>query len=309
MKPLTSDGLFAEQLARFGPCERRQPCSLTDAQHYCRRLAATHYENFTVGSWLLPRDLRQHFANVYAYCRWADDLADETIDGHDSLALLDWWEQQLRDCYRGEATHPVFISLSETVREFEIPIQPWLDLLTAFRQDQRVARYETFDELLGYCRNSANPVGRLVLHLGRCATPDRAQWSDSICTGLQLANFLQDVAGDWDRGRIYVPRESLKRFGYDETAFGRRECNDTFRRMMATEVDRAEQFLLEGLPLVRSAPEKLRVDVELFIRGGQAILQRIRAVEYDVWSQRPRVSRWQRVRLLGGCLWRAWRGR
>jgi len=299
---------FTEELARLGPRQRVASCSLAKAQRYCRRLAATHYENFTVASWLLPRHLRQHFANVYAYCRWADDLADETAGGQNSLELLDWWEGQLRDCYRGETTHPVFIALAETIRQFEIPIQPWLDLLAAFRQDQHVTRYNTFNELLGYCRNSANPVGQLVLHLGRCVTPDRVEWSDSICTGLQLANFWQDVAGDWDRGRIYVPRESMERYGYDEASFARRECNPAFRRMLAAEVDRAESFLLAGLPLVHAIPGELRVDVELFIRGGQAILNRIRAVDFDVWSQRPRVSRWQQVRLLGGCLWRSWQG-
>jgi squalene synthase HpnC len=203
----------------------------------------------------------------------------------------------------------VFVALADTIREFEIPLQPWRDLLTAFRQDQHVARYDTFDALLGYCRNSANPVGRLVLYLARCPTPEKIAWSDSICTGLQLANFWQDVAGDWDRGRIYVPRESLERFGYDETSFARRDCGLGFRRMLAGEVDRAETFLLAGLPLVPTVPRELRVDIELFIRGGQAILERIRAVDFDVWSCRPRVSRWQQLRLLGGCLWRAWRGR
>ena len=178
-----------------------------------------HYENFTVASRLLPRRLRQHVCNIYAYCRWADDLADEIGDPQRSLALLDWWETQLRDCYDGRAAHPVFIALSETIRKFDIPAEPFLDLLVAFRQDQRVTRYETIDQVLEYCRCSANPVGRLVLYLGRCHTPERARLSDSICTGLQLANFCQDVARDWDRGRIYLPQADCRRFGYDEAVF------------------------------------------------------------------------------------------
>ena len=303
------DSSFADELARFGP-QTQRPFSLAEAQRYCRRLAATHYENFTVGSWLLPRHLRQHFANVYAYCRWADDLADETAGGAESLALLDWWEDQVRASYRHEpATHPVFVALADTIAEFAIPMQPWLDLLTAFRQDQQVKRYETFAELLGYCRNSANPVGRLVLYLGRCATDEHIAWSDSICTGLQLANFWQDIARDLAKGRIYVPRESMARFGYEEDALMRREYSPAFQRLLAFEVDRAVEFLHNGLPLVASVPAWLAVDIEMFIRGGQAILSVIRAADYDVWSRRPKVSKWTQARLFAGCLWRSWRAR
>ncbi len=215
---------------------------LPQAQAYCRRLARTHYENFTVASWLLPRKLRQHFANIYAYCRWSDDLADETAGGAESLQLLDWWQSQLDDCYRGIATHPVFVALQSTIDEFDIPIDPFRDLLIAFRQDQTQTRYETFDDLLGYCRNSANPVGRLVLYLGRCHDDRRGQLADNICTALQLANFWQDVARDYDRGRIYLPQESCRRAGYDEAMFARREFNPQFRQLLAGEVDRAESL-------------------------------------------------------------------
>ena len=257
---------------------------------------------------LLPRQLRQHFCNVYAYCRWADDLADEIADPKRSLALLDWWESQLHDCYAGRWHHPVFVALAETAGKFEIPPQPFVDLLVAFRQDQRVTRYESFDQLLEYCRYSANPVGRLVLYLGRCHTPGRARLADSICTGLQLANFCQDVAGDWDRGRIYLPLADCRRFGYDESDFARRECNGSFRRLLAAQVDQAEGWLRNGLPLIGKMPSELRLAVALFVHGGLAILDAIARRDFDVWTSRPQVSRMKKLRILVGCWWRLRRG-
>jgi squalene synthase HpnC len=235
----------------------------------------------------LPRRLRQHFFNVYAYCRWADDLADETDHARRSLELLDWWERQLDDCYRGETQHPVFVALADTIAAFAIPSDPFRDLLTAFRQDQRQTRYETFDDLLGYCRHSANPVGRIVLHLGRCVTDENVRLSDSICTGLQLANFCQDVARDYARERIYLPRESWQRFGYDEAMFARRGYNGEFRKLLQYEVTRAGNYLEAGWPLVSQVPRKLRIPVALFVRGGCAILNEIADQNYDVWSRRP----------------------
>ena len=207
--------MFSRDLALYGP-EAKIPKPLRPAQgrRYCRRLAHSHYENFTVVSWLLPRRLRQHFYNVYSYCRWADDLADEPGDPAKSLALLDWWEKELRDCYAGKFRHPVFVALAETIRRFEIPIDPFVDLLVAFRQDQRVHCYDNLAQLTEYCRYSANPVGRLILYLGKCHSPERAQLSDSICTGLQLANFWQDVARDYEMGRVYLPTAEQNRFGY-----------------------------------------------------------------------------------------------
>lgn len=302
----------------YGP-QAQPPRLLTPRQsrRYCRRLAKRHYENFTVASRLLPSrpsgvetgplrkgGLRQHFCNLYAYCRWADDLADETADPKRSLELLDWWERQLRDCYAGKAVHPVFVALSETIEQFEVPIEPFVDLLVAFRQDQRVTRYETVDQLLEYCRYSANPVGRLVLYLGRCFTPQRARLADSICTGLQWANFCQDVARDWDRGRIYLPQVECRRFGYDPSHFARRQCNPAFRRLLAAQVDQAEGWLRRGLPLVGLMPPGLQVAVALFVHGGLAVLDAIRRQDYDVWTHRPVVSKIQKLRLLARCWWR-----
>lgn len=300
---------FATELNLYGPrAKGKGQIAPAEASEYCRRLARGHYENFSVASWLLPKQLQQHFYNIYAYCRWADDLADETGSDTQSLQLLDWWQGQLDACYRGRAEHPVLIALTDTIELFQIPPEPFTDLLVAFRQDQRKKRYETFDELLDYCRNSANPVGRLVLYLGRCHSEENVRLSDSVCTGLQLANFWQDVARDFVAGRIYLPQESCRRFGYGEAMFEGRQCNEAFREMLAFEVERAEQYLLSGLPLVSRVSDELRIEVDLFIRGGLAILQAIQRQQYDVWSRRPTVGKLRKLELLLASWWKS-RGR
>jgi len=301
--------MFTDDLKRYGPdAQSRKPPSRRRSRRYCRRLAKHHYENFTVVSRLVPRSLRQHFCNVYAYCRWADDLADETGDPDRSLILLDWWEKQLHDCYACQPHHPVFVALADTVRKFEIPPEPFVDLLVAFRQDQRVTRYENFAQLLEYCRYSANPVGRLVLHLGQCHTPARVRLADSICTGLQLANFWQDVARDWDRGRIYLPMAECRRFGYDQSHFAGRECNEAFRRLLAVQVEQAEGWLRRGMPLIEKMPPELRLQVALFIHGGLAVLDAIRRRDFDVWTSRPKIPKMTKLRILVSCWWRLRRG-
>jgi squalene synthase HpnC len=297
--------MFSTDLEQYGPqAAATKPVTPRQARRYCRRLARRHYENFTVVSRLLPRRLRQHVANIYAYCRWADDLADETGDPQRGLALLAWWEMQVSDCYHGRAVHPVFIALGETIRKFNIPAKPFIDLLVAFRQDQRTVRYETIDQLLEYCRYSANPVGRLILYLGQCHTPERERLADSICTGLQLANFWQDVARDWDLGRVYLPQMACRRFGYDEGMFARRECNDAFRQLLADQVNQAEGWLRSGAPLAAKMPPGLRLPVALFVQGGLATLEVIRRQNYDVWTRRPTVSKFEKLRLLVACWWR-----
>jgi squalene synthase HpnC len=297
---------FAQELAKFGPQAPLpvKAITLRQAQKYCRKLAKRHYENFTVASFFLPRRLKQHFCNVYAYCRWADDLADETGDSKKSLALLGWWEMQLRDCYHGRTSHPVFIALAETVKQFKIPADPFVDLLVAFRQDQRLTRYDSIDQLLEYCRYSANPVGRLVLYLGECFSTERARLADSICTGLQLANFCQDVARDWERGRIYLPQTDCHRFGYPEASFAKKESSDAFRRLLAVEVEQAEGFLRAGLPLIKTVPPELQLDIALFIHGGLAVLQAVRRQNYDVWTKRPTATKMEKIQLLAQCWWR-----
>src|SRR5260370_21849551 len=272
--------------------------SLQEAYSYCERLARTHYENFSVATWFLPKRLRQHFFNVYAYCRISDDLGDETGNTQASLLLLDEWEAELNACYEGSPRHPVFVALAGTVREFDIPKQTFADLLTAFRQDQTVGRYETFDDLLGYCHYSANPVGHLVLYLCAYRHPERQQLSDFTCTALQLANFWQDVSADYDKGRIYLPLEDLKRFQVSEDAIETHSNTTQFREMMRFEVQRAREWFDRGLPLVGRVSRELAIDLELFSRGGQEILRAIERQDYAVLGHRPAISKGRKLALV-----------
>ena len=287
--------------AIYGMPERR-PC-LAEAQGYCRDLARSHYENFSVASWFLPKELRQHFFNVYAYCRIADDLGDEVGDPQASLALFDEWEAELDRCYDGAPQHPVFVALAETVRQFEIPKHEFSDLLTAFRQDQAVTRYETFNDFLGYCRNSANPVGHLVLYLGGYRDAERQGLSDFTCTGLQLTNSWQDVAQDFDKGRVYLPQEDLRRFGVSATVIAGKQATPEFRELMRFQVERAREWFRQGLPLVGMVRRELARDVELFSRGGMEILNTIEASGYDVLSRRPTLSKGRKLGLVARAAW------
>ncbi|HKS75382.1 MAG TPA: squalene synthase HpnC [Terriglobales bacterium] len=275
-----------------------QAPSLAEAQQYCQRLARTHYENFSVATWFLPERLRQHFFNLYAYCRISDDLGDEVGNAEASLQLLDQWEAELDACYAGSPRHPVFVALRETVRACDIPKQPFADLLTAFRQDQRVTRYETFDDLLGYCKNSANPVGRLVLYLCGYRDAERQGLSDFTCTALQLANFWQDVSIDYKKGRIYLPLESLRRFGVTEADIAGDRNTPEFCEMMRFEVGRARNWFAKGLPLASRVDKELAIDIELFTRGGQEILNAIEKQGYAVLGRRPAISRPRKLALV-----------
>lgn len=295
---------FTRELALWGPASggRQPPASLTQARAYCAHVAKSHYENFTVVSFLLPRRLIRHFHAVYAYCRWSDDLADETGGGDRALALIDWWRGELRSCYDGEPRHPVMIALRETIRRFAIPPGPFLDLLVAFEQDQHVKRYESFEQLLGYCRNSANPVGRLVLYLFERFDEERAALADEVCTGLQLANFWQDVARDYSIGRVYLPEEDRRRFGYSDDDLAAGRFTPAFRELMQFEVERTCGYFDRGAALLPLLPREARVDVDLFIRGGRAILRAIECAGYDVWSRRPEVTKFEKVKLMLGAL-------
>jgi squalene synthase HpnC len=285
--------------------------SLEEAQQYCRRLATSHYENFSVATWFLPKELHQPFFNVYAYCRISDDLGDEVGDQEASLALLDRWEQELNATYAelesdvcqkqaamGHPTHPVFVALGETIRRFAIPRHEFADLLTAFRQDQTVLRYESFDDLLGYCRNSANPVGHLVLYLCGYTDEERQRLSDYTCTALQLANFWQDVSVDWKKGRVYLPLEDLRRFGVGEQQIAEGRFDANFGELMRFEVERARQWFAQGWPLVEKVNRSLALDIELFSRGGLAILQAIEDRKFDVLSLRPSLGKLRKAELV-----------
>ncbi len=277
-------------------------CPAAEAQEYTRWLATHHYENFNVVSWLLPRRLHQHFYNVYAYCRWADDLGDEVASSTRALELLDWWESELRRCYTSSPAHPVFVALKPTIEECRIPIEPFLDLLTAFRQDQTVHRYADWEGVLGYCRYSANPVGRLVLYLCGYHDAGRQKLSDATCTALQLANFWQDVARDLEKDRIYIPLDALAAHSLTEADLIARRFDERYVALMKDLVARTRALFAQGLPLSTRVAPDLRVDIELFSRGGIAVLDSIERIGYNTLERRPALSRAAQVQLLGRAL-------
>lgn len=273
--------------------------SLDESLAYTRWLSTHHYENFHVVSALLPRRLHQDFYNVYAFCRWADDLGDEIGDTNESLRLLDWWRGQLMACYAGgDIPHPVFVALRETVARHDLPIAPFDSLITAFLQDQTVTRYRDWDEVDAYCVNSANPVGRIVLMLCGYRDEERFRMSDATCTALQLANFWQDVTVDLLKDRVYLPLHLFERHGYTVEELFARRFTTAFRAVMKDAVDRAEVLFDAGLPLVRTLDRRLALDIDLFNRGGMRVLDKIRAQDYNVLARRPAVSKAERVTLL-----------
>jgi len=275
-----------------------------EARAYTRWLATHHYENFHVVSFLLPKPLRQDFFNVYAYCRWADDLGDEIGDRAESLRLLAWWGGSLDEMYAGRATHPVFVALRDTAARHSIPKQPFADLIRAFVADQTVTRYQTWEDVLAYCRFSANPVGRLVLYLCGYADAERQRLSDATCTALQLANFWQDVTVDLEKDRVYIPLEVLERHGYALEDLAARRFNPAFRNAMREVVERARALFLEGLPLVGMVGRRLALDLDLFSRGGLRVLDKIEGLDYNVLALRPAISKGERLTLLLGALTR-----
>jgi squalene synthase HpnC len=277
-------------------------CSPESAQQYTRWLATHHYENFNVVSWLLPKALHQHFYNLYAYCRWADDLGDEIPERHRALELLDWWGRELDACYDGRPSHPVFVALRETILAKDVPKQPFADLLKAFRQDQTVKRYPTWDSVLGYCIYSANPVGRLVLYLSGYRDEERQQLSDATCTALQLANFWQDVARDLEKGRIYIPLDLAAAHGVAEEEIVQRRFSDRFVALMKDLIARTRALFGEGLPLAQMVEGRLRVDIEMFSRGGLAVLDAIENLGYDTLNHRPAIGKSKQTLLLARVL-------
>jgi squalene synthase HpnC len=277
---------------------------LKDSLTYTRSLTKSHYENFQLASWLLPRKLRQDFFNIYAFCRWADDLGDESGSAERSLNLLHWWQEELAELYLGKTTHPVYVALQETVCKHAIPQEPFNDLIRAFVQDQTVPSYATHNELLMYCRYSANPVGHLVLHLYGYKDEERRRLSDFTCTALQLANFWQDVTRDWSIGRLYIPLDRMRSFDYSPEMFeedldlGR--GSPSFRALMRELVEDTEKLFIKGLPLADQVDRRLAVDLELFSRSGMAILELIRHQNYDTIRHRPRLGVTKRLKLMLG---------
>jgi len=277
-------------------------CASAEAQAYTRWLATDHYENFNVASWLLPKELHQHFYNLYAYCRWADDLGDEIPTRERALELLDWWERELEACYEGRPSHPVFVALRETIVAKDVPKQPFADLLKAFRQDQVVKRYSTWDGVLDYCVYSANPVGRLVLYLCGYRDEERQRLSDATCTALQLANFWQDVSRDLEIGRIYIPLDRAAAHGLSEKDIVGRKFDARYVSLMKELIEYTRELFEKGMPLAKRVEGKLSVDLEMFSRGGLAVLDAIEAVGYDTLHRRPEVSKVRQAGLLGRAL-------
>jgi len=277
-------------------------CTPEAAQNYTRWLATHHYENFNVVSWLLPKELHQHFYNVYAYCRWADDLGDEVPDANRALELLHWWEHELNACYEGKPSHPVFVALRETIVAKDIPKQPFADLLKAFRQDQTVKRYSDWAGVLNYCIYSANPVGRLVLYLCGYRDEQRQLLSDATCTALQLANFWQDVSRDLEKGRIYIPLDAAAAHGLTENDIVQRRFDDRYVRLMKDLIARTRELFAEGLPLAKMVDGRLSIDLEMFSRGGLAVLDAIEASGYDTLHHRPAIGKGKQALLLGRSL-------
>jgi len=275
--------------------------TLEEAYAHCTRLATSHYENFTIASWLMPRAMRPHMHAIYAYARCADDFADEDKD----LGKLDAWEQELDLAYAGHPRHPIFVALADTARRYNIPRAPFVDLVNAFRSDVNFRGFETVGDLKEYARCSANPVGRLVLYLFDYRDEERQRLSDLVCTGLQFANFWQDVNIDLDKGRIYFPRDDMRRFNLSADDLARRQATPAFLDLMRYEIDVARRMLIEGAQLSRMVDRRLRRDVLMFAGGGLAILRAIEAVGCDVFRHRPELSKIDYLKLG----WRAWRGR
>ena len=283
------------------PLEPRSAATLAEAYDFCLRLVRSHYENFTVASWLMPRAMRKHMHAIYAYARMADDFADE----EHNPARLDEWERELDFAYAGAPRHPVFVALADTVRCFDIPREPFADLLRAFRSDLDFRGFETIDDLLQYSRYSADPVGRLVLYLFGYRDHGRQELSDKVCSGLQLANFWQDVAVDLEKGRVYLPRQDMTRFGVSVEDLRLRNANSNFAALMRHEVARARELLMSGGPLAAMVDKRLSRDIMMFAGGGLAILRAIERADYDVFRHRPALSKMDYLRLG----WRALRGR
>jgi len=314
-----------DELETYGP-DRCLKLDYERASAYTRRLAKDHYENFTVVSWLLPRRLRDHFRHVYAFCRWADDLGDEIGDRDRGLELLAWWRREIDDCYADRPRHPVFVALHRTIRQFDIPRKPLDDLVSAFIQDQKVRRYQTWDQILDYCTRSANPVGRLVLYLCGYRDAARQQLADATCTGLQLANFWQDVRRDaLERDRVYIPEHVALQHGLDIElmvstlrasaavdepcgpccchtdhceAAGLRAIRPAFVATLKDLVDRTWPLFERGRHLAPMLSRDVATDVKLFGAGGETILKLIQRQGFDTLTHRPALGKPTKLWLL-----------
>ena len=277
--------------------------TLAEAQAWCKALAESHYENFHVATYFLPKRLRQHFHAIYAYCRVSDDLGDEVADRNTATRLLTVWGEMLDECYDmpGQSLHSVFVALRESIVACDLPRQPFHDLLRAFKDDQVKTRFEDLRELEEYSRYSANPVGSLVLYTCGYRDPALHALSDKTCTALQLANFWQDVGEDLrERDRIYVPQNNMVKHGVTEADLLSGRESDGYRAMLRELVGETRAMLLEGAPLIDEVDRELAATLRLFTQGGLAILDAMATIGYNTLSRRPEVSRGAKLRLLLG---------
>jgi squalene synthase HpnC len=302
MSTATRQGTSTLSQAISAPLAAGEVWPLDRAYEYCERLTRSHYENFPVGSALVPKRLRKHFYSIYAFSRIADDFADEGYgqgySERERLEALVEWRRMLMESLAGRARHPVFVALAKTASEFDLPSALFEDLLSAFAQDVTVRRYESFDQLLDYCRRSANPIGRLILMLFGYRDEQRHQWSDDICTALQLANHWQDVAIDLDKDRIYLPQEDLSRFELSVDDLMRRDATDSFKRLMKFEVERARAMFARGKPLCTSVSGRLGLELRSVWLGGMRILDRVEQNGYDVFASRPVITSTDKLKIL-----------
>ena len=277
--------------------------AIAEAYEACTRLARTHYENFPVGR-LVPREMQPHVHAVYAFARYADDLADEGYAGsakalgardvmtpEERLAALNDWERQLCSAPGTPGLHFIFVALHETIRRLDLPRSLFTDLLSAFKQDVVKRRYANFDEVLDYCRRSANPVGRLVLLLHGKREDELHLLADHICTGLQLANFWQDVGVDLEKDRIYLPQDDQATYGVTEESLFARVADDKYRQLLAFQVDRTQGIFNQGEPLTKKLRGMLRLEIRLTWLGGTTILRKVEALKYDTLNHRPTVGK------------------
>jgi len=287
----------------FGATEEKV-WTVEDSFAHCEAIARAHYENFPVGSRLLPAAQRKYLWAIYAFARTADDFADETtyLDNL-RLPLLENWEGQLLQCMWRKPHHPVFIALKDTIERFRLPVEPFQDLLTAFKMDVVIDRYQTFDDLLGYCRCSANPIGQLVLSVFGYRDPRLHALSDAICTALQLTNHWQDVAIDAAKGRVYLPLDEMTKHGYPSEQLAAGVVDEAFRRLMADQVARTRALFEAGRPLLSEVGRDLTFELRLTWLGGMAILDRIEAGGYDVFRSRPSLGWAAKTRLLVRAAW------
>ncbi|MCS6914635.1 MAG: squalene synthase HpnC [Myxococcales bacterium] len=288
--------------------EPRGNYTLAEAYRYCERMVQGRDESVPVASRFLPPEERACMLSVYAFARAANDITDEPYYADRRAEALDTWEQELHRAFHGEADHPIFVALRHTIERCDLPVTPFEELLTAYRMDLVVHRYPTFQDLRRYCALSAEPLGRLMLYIFGYRDPALLAYADELCVGLQVANFLQDLGIDLNghRNRLYLPLEDLHHFGVKEDDLRRGCAEPAYRDLMRFQVARARALLERGRPLIDRVGRELSFELELIWQSGQAVLDKIEAVDYDVFRRRPVLGRADRARLLARALARRW---